>query len=67
MSRQLRTLRITVDQLSDYPWPYLAKLEVLLGGEWLELDAHGGDTPAEAVATLCTECPTARRVQEMTS
>lgn len=52
--------RIRTESPADYPWPFVAILERRDGGEWVEIEAEGGDTADEAVATLRAEHRQAR-------
>lgn len=49
--------RIRAVATTDYPWPYLAMWERLEDGDWIEIEAEGGDTALEAIEALRAEHP----------
>lgn len=54
--------RIVIENPTDYAWPYVAVLQEHDEDGWHEVDAYGGDSPAEAEAELRQENRRAARV-----
>ena len=49
--------RIRTFATPDYAWPFVAAWERLDDGDWIEIEAEGGDTVLEAVEALRAEHP----------